>query len=429
MRWKFLLGLAATMAWTIAGCAGPEPSLRGGRSRAWPDTVLLGALPSQEGPPSCGGQPVPRGWPELSSGEDVLSPFLACTSPAEFIELQRGVDMARLVDGLDDWSAVRLGTLGPLRAGAENLNRKRAAFLVTATREYGASRAQVFALFLLHSAFTDDIQQVLRLLAQDKHLEQTLGPMGAVRETLRQRGLSLASPEDRAERPSDVVRGMVSAATEALSTSELRRGALTLKYTEQRGQLPLPYQQVLDEIERAELEAAFSPHGVALGSFDALTFGVPLGFYNLVAGTCHGVYSLTQGQYEQASRELSAAVVLVALYAGGKAVRFVSEGQGSPRWVRVQRLTVPELGFKGLAEVADRLWERLGGEGMRQLARYMQAQREAALFVYERDKAAGLRETPKGMTWHHHQDRTTLQLVPTDIHARTGHTGGFAGGQ
>ncbi|WP_240359826.1 HNH endonuclease [Pyxidicoccus trucidator] len=43
------------------------------------------------------------------------------------------------------------------------------------------------------------------------------------------------------------------------------------------------------------------------------------------------------------------------------------------------------------------------------------------------NKAAGLRETPKGMTWHHHQDRTTMQLVPTDLHARTGHTGGFSG--
>jgi hypothetical protein len=43
------------------------------------------------------------------------------------------------------------------------------------------------------------------------------------------------------------------------------------------------------------------------------------------------------------------------------------------------------------------------------------------------NKAAGLRETPKGMTWHHHQDRTTMQLVPTEIHAKTGHTGGFSG--
>jgi hypothetical protein len=40
--------------------------------------------------------------------------------------------------------------------------------------------------------------------------------------------------------------------------------------------------------------------------------------------------------------------------------------------------------------------------------------------------AAGLRRTPKGFTWHHHQDGVTMQLVPTTIHARTGHTGGVA---
>jgi RHS repeat-associated protein len=39
--------------------------------------------------------------------------------------------------------------------------------------------------------------------------------------------------------------------------------------------------------------------------------------------------------------------------------------------------------------------------------------------------AAGLERTPEGYTWHHHQDGTTMQLVPRDIHAQTGHTGGF----
>jgi hypothetical protein len=40
--------------------------------------------------------------------------------------------------------------------------------------------------------------------------------------------------------------------------------------------------------------------------------------------------------------------------------------------------------------------------------------------------AAGLKNTPEGYTWHHHQDGTTMQLVPRDIHAQTGHTGGFS---
>ncbi|WNG44571.1 hypothetical protein F0U60_11050 [Archangium minus] len=129
------------------------------------------------------------GFPGLSSSQEALAPFLACTSPAEFIELQHRVDMPRLLEALDDWSAVRLGALGPLRAGAHVLNRKRAAFLVTATREYGAARAELFALFLVHSAFTNDLHEVL--LARDKHLEETLGRMGAAREALRQRGLNL----------------------------------------------------------------------------------------------------------------------------------------------------------------------------------------------------------------------------------------------
>jgi hypothetical protein len=35
-------------------------------------------------------------------------------------------------------------------------------------------------------------------------------------------------------------------------------------------------------------------------------------------------------------------------------------------------------------------------------------------------------DTPSGYTWHHHQDGKTMQLVPTDIHSKTGHTGGFS---
>ncbi|WNG32264.1 hypothetical protein F0U61_00550 [Archangium violaceum] len=335
-----------------------------------------------------------QGAQETRADQEVLARFLACTSPAEFIELQHQVDMPWLVEGLDDWSAVRLGALGPLRSdtGADVLNRKRAAFLVTATREYGAARAELFALFLLHSAFTNDLHEVLTLLARDKQLEETLGRMGHVREALRQRGLNLSDYVDRPERLGDVARGLASAANEALSTSELRRGALAMKYSAQRGQLPPPYQAALDEVERAEMAQAFSPGHVALGSFDSLTLGVPLGFYNLVAGTCHGVYSLSLGKYEQATRELSAAAVLVSLYAGGKGVRRLSEARGttSTRWIQVGRLQVPELGFEGLAQVAERLWTRLGGDGFRELARYLQANREVALLVYERGEAGAM---------------------------------------
>jgi A nuclease of the HNH/ENDO VII superfamily with conserved WHH len=39
------------------------------------------------------------------------------------------------------------------------------------------------------------------------------------------------------------------------------------------------------------------------------------------------------------------------------------------------------------------------------------------------NRAAGLQSTPTGMTWHHHQDGHIMQLVPSDMHRATGHTG------
>ncbi|WP_282092535.1 RHS repeat-associated core domain-containing protein [Epibacterium ulvae] len=42
------------------------------------------------------------------------------------------------------------------------------------------------------------------------------------------------------------------------------------------------------------------------------------------------------------------------------------------------------------------------------------------------NKAAGLKRTPEGYTWHHHQDSGRMQLVRTDKHRGTGHTGGYS---
>jgi hypothetical protein len=40
------------------------------------------------------------------------------------------------------------------------------------------------------------------------------------------------------------------------------------------------------------------------------------------------------------------------------------------------------------------------------------------------NKAAGFDRTPKGFTWHHHQDGTTMRLIPSDLHNNVSHTGG-----
>ncbi|MED0681367.1 HNH endonuclease, partial [Aneurinibacillus thermoaerophilus] len=42
------------------------------------------------------------------------------------------------------------------------------------------------------------------------------------------------------------------------------------------------------------------------------------------------------------------------------------------------------------------------------------------------NRAVGLKETPKGYTWHHVEDGRTMMLVPTDLHQAVRHTGGAA---
>jgi HK97 family phage portal protein len=41
----------------------------------------------------------------------------------------------------------------------------------------------------------------------------------------------------------------------------------------------------------------------------------------------------------------------------------------------------------------------------------------------EANRQRGYSRVPEGMVWHHHQDGRTMQLVPKDVHERTGHTG------
>ena len=352
----------------------------------------------QDTPPLDGCGTPPPGWPGQSSSdaEELLAPFLSCTSPAAFVQLQRGVDMVRLVERLDDWSAVRLGALGPVLPEATGiLNRKRASFLVATTREYGPALAEVFALFVVHSAFDDDVRQVLRQLALDKRLEQTVGQMAAVREHLRQRGLPLSDYADRPERPGDALRGAGEGMGEVLSSAPLFQLGGGLEYGARKAQLPPPYQRALDEVEDALARRALEPGNVALGVLDELTFGVPLGFYALTAGVGHGAYSLTQGQYEQAARELTPAVLMVALYAGGKGVRVLSQG-------RVQALA-PRL--EELKATAQRLREQLGSEGLQEVARYLRADPEAALLVIDGGEAGALAlheargNVPRAQAW------------------------------
>lgn len=322
--------------------------------------------------------PVPDGWPELDDDPQVLAPFLACGSVAEFLELQARVDMVAVVEGLEEWSAVRLGAVGPLltAGAAEALAKKRHAFLRSAHERYGPVHAEVFILFLLHSAYDDEVAGLLRHLAGDRQLARTLGPYRAVRQHLEGRGLPLSAFPERGQQAGDMVRGLGRAASEALGTSPMTDGARYLNMSVRRTQLPPPYQRALEEQERALAREHFAPGSTALGSFDAMTLGVPLGFYHLLAGTTQGLSTLAEGELEEATYQLAPAVLLVGVYVGGKGLRAAGAHTG-----RGSGALSPGMYLKGLREAAERLREQLGPEGMEKLARLIQSSREAAVYV------------------------------------------------
>jgi hypothetical protein len=334
---------------------------------------------------------MPPGWPDFSSSaEQLLAPFLTCASPAEFLALQQRVDMPRLVEALDDWRAVRLGAQGPVREDAAGiLNRKRTSLLLTATGRHGPLAAEVLALFLADTAHDDDLREILFLLARDKQLARTLALLPSFQAALEARGLKPTARADRDFQWSDLGRGLAQAGEDALSTSPLSADAAAFDFSVIRGQLPPEYQEALLEAERKWRERHFSAGNVVLGSFDHLTFGVPLGFYGLLAGTGHGAWALSQGEYEQATRELAPAAVLVALYAGGKGARYHSEARGAAGGLQV---LAPR--GRGLRELARQLEAKLGVDGLRELARDIRASREAGRFVAVggMDAALALRE-------------------------------------
>ncbi|WP_375761627.1 hypothetical protein [Corallococcus exercitus] len=286
--------------------------------------------------------------------------------------------MPRLVESLEDWDAVRLGALGPLDAKASSiLQRKRAAFLVTAVEKYGPPRAEVFALFILHTTFDDELRELLQRLARDKQLGETLGGMPAVREELLRRGLKVAAHPEREERAGDVLRGLGRAGRDALSSTEVSAGARYVDFTKKRAQLPPPYQEALDAVEQALMAGHFTPGNVVLGGFDHLTFGVPMGFFHLVAGTAQGASSLAKGRYEQATRELAPAALMVALYAGGKGARALRERQ-------------PAFDVEALKAALERLEDQIGVNATRELLRQLRASREGALLAAEWGEAGAL---------------------------------------
>ncbi|MFE8598732.1 hypothetical protein [Archangium violaceum] len=360
------------------------------RTRIWAalvSAVLLSTgcvtlVPPQE-PPSCGGQAVPPGWPDFSSSRDeLLAPFLTRTSPGEVLALQEGVDMPLLLEALDDWRAVRLGSLSPPREDvARLLNEKRASLLKKATGAYGRLNAQVLSVFIVDSAYDNDLREILFLLAQEKRLEEILKLLPAFQVALEKRGLKPTARVERDSKLGQSVRGLVRFGEDSLSSSPAAMDGQDFAFLPIRGQLPPEYQEALAKAEKEGVLNA-SADNMAVSVFDHLTFGVPLGGYHFVATTLHGGGLLWNGEIEEGTREVAPALVL-ALAGGYKGVRYLTTGEGAAGMRLCLRtgLEAAEARLRALTETARQLQGVMNPQGLRDLVGYIRTSREAGRFV------------------------------------------------
>jgi hypothetical protein len=326
---------------------------------------------------------VPPGWPDFSSSRDeLLAPFLTCTSPGEVLALQERVDMPRLLEALDDWRAVRLGALGPPREDVALLfNEKRASLLKNAAGAYGRLNAQVLSVFVVDSAYDNDLREILFLLAQERRLEEALKLLPAFQAALEKRGLKPTARVGRDSKLGQAARGLVRLGEDTLSSSPMAMDGQDFAFLPIRGQLPPEYQEALAKAEKERVLHA-SADDMAVSAFDHLTFGVPLGAYHFVATSLHGVWLLGHGEIEEGTREAAPALVL-ALVGGYKGVRHLAKGEGvagvRPR-LRTG-LETAEARIRALTETARQLQRVMNLQGLRDLAGYIRASREAGRFV------------------------------------------------
>ena len=108
----------------------------------------------------------------------------------------------------------------------------------------------------------------------------------------------------------------------------------------------------------------------------------------------NGRWPINSGYAEQTYPATNFPVDLQAKYPDG----VVFTPQGYPDFTKYAKASVDVAGLTGINSIDDAL----------------------------ANKAVGLSATPQGYTWHHVENGTTMQLLPSDLHEAVRHTGGRA---
>jgi hypothetical protein len=344
----------------------------------WIRNALQGSTSTFEPPPGI--------FFRRTKGEAIVD-MLATLPSAEFIDIQSQISMSDLLDELTDFETVRLGTLGPLQAEVrDRVNHTRADYLEQMTHDRGPSEAEVVAHWLFNNMYGNDIQDVLRLLGEDQQLYDTVDKMPAVLELIQQRGVDRQKFQDRSWRVRDIGTGLLNFGKSVLGSSPLAKDSTGQKYLSSDMELPPEYQGAMSDVMSAELDEALKPGNLILGSLDYLAFNIPSSAVGVVSGTVSGIKDLSQGHVAAGTEKLTGSVIFIVGIALG--VRAFRKG--------ARMAALLEMTPEGEAAVA-RLRASIGQAGIDRVAKYAQADSNAAFLVREQglagiealEKAAG----------------------------------------
>jgi len=290
--------------------------------------------------------------------------------------------------------------------------------------DYGVPVAEVFLLYMFSSMYTDDIQEVLKLLAASRNFSRVvLDPgMKQLQTVLKGRGIVFSDYKDRPMDKGDLDRPVVEFVKEGSKGTLWGDPTLRLEY--EAAKLPEPYSTLATRTFFGQITSNMTPQGALYGVADYVTLGIPLGFYSAATGVAAGVKDLAEGDPEKAIKEILPALILLLSALGartpskagvpaemrGNVVEgsvetttlqknpIVAEsdvggpspeaqftlpnykGPLSPEAARVGALVDLNSNVRG---AAGALLDHLGPEGIERAAKYVQSSSAAARFVIE----------------------------------------------
>jgi len=310
------------------------------------------------------------------SGRDIVQVFQASATEREFLDLEKAIDFAAVLDKLDDWNIVRLAALGPVLPNfAARVNQARADYVEHIVRKWGVQRAEVFVLYIVDTATDDDVEAMLSLLAGDQELYRTVEKMPTVRARLMERGIDLSRFHDREWKATDIATGVYHAVDSVMSTSQAASEGESATALRQGLDLPEPYRGAVNQIDQAMLEKALSPGNVLFGAADQAFMGLPSTVkgvvYDLPVAVVTGIEELQKGHVAAGVEMLTVPVALV-----------ISAALGVRAFRRARVAGLLELTAEGRA-LYDGLKGAIGVSGMQRVAGYVRKSAAARLLVVE----------------------------------------------